>query len=111
MNDEGAYREAVAHFEETLVPAVASGEVDPLAAWTDYGRRLAELTLEGRTVSIDTSGRAEPYVSPADPGALVLHLPVRGSTALLVALPPDLSPAQRATYDWMVGGQQRRRDA
>lgn len=109
--DAGAYREAVAYFENTLVPQVASGESEPLAAWTEYGRRLAELATPGRTMAIDPTGRAAPYEAPAPEDALVLHLPkVAGGRALLVGLPRELSAAQRATYDWLVTGRLKLRD-
>jgi hypothetical protein len=60
-------------------------------------------------VSIDASGRAHPYESP-DLDRLVLHLPdQKGMKALLVGLPPELSSAQRATFDVLVAGKQRLR--
>jgi hypothetical protein len=102
-----AYREAVAYYSETLLPRVASGEVEPLAAWTEYGRRLAEALAPGRTVAIDATGRAHAW-ERHDAAALVLHVPAdEGARALLVGLPPELSPAQRATYDVLVAGKQR----
>lgn len=101
-----AYEEAVVYYRDTLVPSVAGGEVEPLVAWTEYGRKLAELTAPGRTVSIDPTGRAEPYESPVSPERLVLHMPeARKGRAHLVALPRKLSPAQRACYDWLVEGR------
>jgi hypothetical protein len=104
--DADAYGEAVRYFEQTLVPSIASGGAEPLEAWTEYGRRLAELTVPGRTVAVDASGRAGPYEAPAPPEALVLHLPdAPGGRALLVGLPRELSAAQRATYDWLVMGR------
>jgi hypothetical protein len=110
--DPGGYGEAVRYFEETLIPRVAADGVDPLAAWTEYGRRLAELSAPGRTVSVDSTGRASPYAPPAPPDALVLHMPqVAGGRALLVGLPRTLSEAQRATYDWLVLGRQKLRDS
>jgi hypothetical protein len=108
--DPGAYGQAVRYFDETLIPSIASGE-EPLSAWTEYGRRLAELSAPGRTVSVDQTGRASPYTPPAAPDALVLHLPqVASGRALLVGLPRALSEAQRATYDWLVLGRQKLRD-
>jgi hypothetical protein len=102
-----AYEAAVAYYTETLIPEVASGRTDPLVAWTDYGRRLAEALVPGRTVSIDETGRAYPYERHV-PGWLVLHLPEdKSARALLVGLPPVLSDAQRATYDVLVAGKQR----
>jgi hypothetical protein len=101
------YQTAVAYYTETLLPEVAKGEGDPLAAWTEYGRRLAEALTSGRTVAIDRSGRAGPF-ERADREQLVLHLPDDSSArALLVGLPPSLSAAQRATYDVLVAGKQR----
>lgn len=105
--DADAYARAVRHYREELVPAVAGGEGDPLAAWTEYGRTLATLTASGRTVSLDPTGRAVPYEAPVDRDHLVLHLPDQKNVrALLVALPRELSPAQRASYDWLVTGRQ-----
>lgn len=108
QDDAGAYEQAVAYYTHTLVPDVAAGDVDPLVAWTEYGRRLAELSAPGRTLSLDPEGRAEAYEAPAAPDRLVLHLPdgSRGR-ALLVALPRDPSPAQRAAYDLLVEGRQK----
>jgi hypothetical protein len=94
-----------------LVESIASGGVAPLDAWTEYGRRLAELTAPGRTVAIDATGRSRPYQPPNTSDDLVLHLPrASGGRALLVALPKDLSDAQRATYDWLVAGRLKMRD-
>jgi hypothetical protein len=107
-NPDG-YRSAVTYYRETLIPAVAEGTEPPLEAWTEYGRMLAETLSPGRTVSIDASGRAHPYESP-DLDRLVLHLPdQKGTKALLVGLPPELSSAQRATFDVLVAGKQRLR--
>jgi hypothetical protein len=101
-----AYEQAVTYYRDTLVPSVAGGDVDPLAAWTEYGRRLAELLTPGRTVSIDSTGRAEPYDAPPDPDRLVLHMPdTKKGRALLVALPRELSEAQKACFDWLVRGR------
>lgn len=104
--DRAGYGAAVEYYKETLLPRVADPAVDPLAAWTDYGRHLASLRAQGRTVSIDTTGRAAAYASPVDRSSLVLHLPDdRKRPALLVGLPGELSAAQRATYDWLVSGR------
>jgi hypothetical protein len=108
--DPAAYAEAVAYYRDTLIPEVASG-AEPLAAWTRYGRRLAEATAAGRTVSVDGTGVAHPWTDPPDPEHLVLHLPDdAGRPALLVGLPAEPSPAQRATYDVLVSGRQKPRD-
>jgi hypothetical protein len=101
------YQSAVSYYTQTLLPDVAERRRDPLLAWTEYGRRLAEALAPGRTVAVDQTGRARPYDSSAVV-SLVLHLPDDGGArALLVALPRRLSPAQRATYDLLVAGRQR----
>ena len=48
--DADAYESAVAYYRDTLIPEVASGAVNPLGAWTEYGRRLADALAPGRTV-------------------------------------------------------------
>jgi hypothetical protein len=104
------YAEAVGFYRDTLIPEVASGGGDPLAAWTEYGRRLAVALAPGRTVAVDTSGRAHPYAAPSPRDHLVLHLPEgKGGRAILVGLPAELTPAQRATYDILVAGKQKLR--
>lgn len=102
-----AYETAVAYYRDTLIPEVADGTVDPIEAWTEYGRRLATALAPGRTVSIDETGLAHEYRG-ASPDRLVLHLPEeKGARALLVGLPPTLTDAQRATYRVLVDGKQR----
>jgi hypothetical protein len=106
--NRGAYEEAVRHYEEIVVPGIASGALDALDAWTEYARRLAELIAPGRTAAIDESGRALPYEPGSWREKLVLHLPHAGSgRALLVALPREPSEAQRATCEWLVLGRQK----
>lgn len=105
--DADAYGKAVEHYERVLLPAVADDEGDPLEAWQAFGRRLAELTAEGRTVEVDPSGRSHAHDPPASLDRLVLHLPHdTGERALLVSLPLELTRAQRATYDLLVRGKQ-----
>lgn len=111
LKDENSkgYDAAVGYYRETLIPSVATGQADPLDAWTEYGRTLAEAVTPGRTVSIDRTGWARSYEGPSQDD-LILHLPDDTATrALLVGLPPELSPAQHATYDVLVSGKQRRR--
>ena len=109
-NPDG-YAKAVAYYKDTLLPSVAGGEADPLEAWTEYGRRLAESLAPGRTVAVDGTGRAHPYHAPAPRDHLVLHIPEgKGGRALLVGLPAELTPAQRATYDVLVSGKLKLRD-
>lgn len=110
LADPEGYAAAVAYYRDTLIPEVASGEGDPIAAWTEYGRTLAEAVSPGRTVAVDATGRAHAYRAPAPRDHLVLHLPeAKGSRALLVGLPAEISPAQRATYDVLVSGKQKPR--
>ncbi len=97
------FRRALAYFEERLIPAVAEEGSDPLAEWLEYGRVLASLSTPGRTVSIDRTGRASDYARPVAPDAVVLHLPENASQrAIVLGIPPTLSPAQRASYDLLV---------
>ena len=107
VNPSG-YETAVQHFQEVLVPTIASGEAEPLGAWREYGRLIAELTGPGRTLAIDRSGLGEPYSPQAPMDRLVIHLTdARGTKGILISLPPDPSPAQLATYHLLVQGKQR----
>jgi len=104
-NPDG-YDSAVTYYRETLLPAVAEGTSAPLDAWTEYGKRLAEALMPGRTVSIDETGRSHSYEGPSLE-RLILHIPTGKGRALLVGLPAELSPAQRATYNVLVAGKQK----
>lgn len=107
INPEG-YGRAVTHFQEVLVPSIASGRVQPLEAWREYGRLLAELAGPGRAVGVDETGRAQPFSPDCPMDRLVLHIPEeRGKQATLVSLPPNPSTAQRATFELLVRGKQR----
>lgn len=102
-----AYRRAVEYYETRLIPAVAAEGSDPITEWLEYGRVLATLTAEGRTLQIDPSGRARDFAVPVAADTLVIHLPTAaGEPVLVVGLPTKLSPAQRATYDLLVSGLQ-----
>ena len=106
-----AYREAVAYYENDLVPSIAVAGDDPLTAWQDFGCRVAELTVTGTPIEIDATGRSLPYTPPTPADRMVLHIPqgTKGC-ALVVGLPPELSAAQLATYDLLVGGRQKLRN-
>jgi hypothetical protein len=102
-NDAEAFRRALRYFDETLIPAVAADGSDPVAEWLEYGRLLASLTTPGRAVQIDPGGRAREYARPVPADALVLHLPDNAARpALVLGLPPRLTPHQRASYDLLV---------
>ncbi|MGW8265592.1 MAG: hypothetical protein ACWGSQ_04440 [Longimicrobiales bacterium] len=106
-NPEG-YDRAVKHFQSVLVPGIASGALEPLGTWREYGRLIAEEVASGTTVEIDEAGRSRPYSPDSPLDRLVLHLPdQRGMRAILVSLPPSPSPAQRATFELLVRGKQR----
>jgi hypothetical protein len=108
--DADKYEAAVEYYRERLIPEVASGAAEPLVAWTEYGRLLAESFTEGHTVRIDGTGKSHPYDVTAIADALLLHLPTGKGRAIVVGLPNELTPAQRATYDVLVAGKQRSRD-
>ena len=97
------FRRALRYFEETLIPTVADPASDPVAEWLEYGRMLAALAVPGRTVQIDAGGRAHDYARPVPLESMVLHLPENASRpALVLGIPPKLTPAQRASYDLLV---------
>lgn len=110
-HDEAAYQAAVAYYRDTLLVSIARDGTEPLAAWTEYGRRLAVLAGPGRTVALDPTGRSIEYQPPAPLDHLILHLPDdRRQKARLVGLPPELSAAQRAAYGWLVQGRNKLSD-
>ena len=112
QSDPEAYRAAVSYYQETLIPAVAAPDSEPLVEWRAYGLEIARLTAAGRTVAVDATGRARPFEEPCPEEAMVLHLPdQRGGRPLLVGLPASPSAAQMATYDWLVGGRRQLRQS
>jgi hypothetical protein len=106
-----AYTEAVAYYQNELVPSIAEAGDDPLMAWQQFGCRMAELIVTGTPIEIDTTGRRRPYAPPTPADRMVLHIP-QGSKgrALIIGLPPELSAAQLATYDLLVAGRQKVQD-
>ena len=106
-----AYGEAVAYYQNELVPSIAEAGDDPLMAWQQFRCRMAELTVTGTPIEIDTTGRRRPYAPPTPADRMVLHVP-QGSKgrALIIGLPPELSAAQLATYDLLVAGRQKMQD-
>ncbi len=110
-SDPDAYRTAVEYYRSELIPSIAEKGADPLTSWREYGCRLAELSTPGKPVEVDATGRTHAYQPPTLEDRMVLHIPegTKGR-ALVVGLPPELSPAQLATYDLLVVGRQRLRD-
>lgn len=99
--DPSAFETARTWYEETLVPSIEQGS-DPVNAWIEYGRRLGELTAPGPTFAIDASGKAREFTGHPD-GAFVIHLPTdTAAPALPLAVPRQLSPAQRASFDLLI---------
>jgi hypothetical protein len=107
--DEEAYRSLVARYEAEVVTPVAQGDRDPLEAWLAFGVTLAETAGgAGRTVVVDATGLAAPLDGAPTFDQLVLHLPdEKGSRALPVGLPPELTAPQRAAVDLLVNGKVR----
>ena len=102
--DPAAFERALAHFEHTLVPAVA-GDGDPLGEWLEYGRVLGSLVGAGRVVAIDGTGRAAEGDGAA-PDALLLHLPdAPEAPAVVLRCPRDATPAQAASMELLVLGR------
>ncbi len=106
--DAEAYQEMVARYQAEVVAPLAEGSGDPLLTWLEFGRALAQRTAPGRLVRVDATGRAEPVQEELSWGDLLLHLPdqPRGR-ALPVGIPPEPTPAQRATLDLLVTGRVR----
>lgn len=110
-SDPDAYRAAVEYYQDELIPSIAEKGADPLLSWREYGCRLAELTTPGKPVEIDTTGATHDYSPPTPDDRMVLHIPEGPKgRAIVVGLPPELSLAQRATYDLLVAGRQRLRE-
>lgn len=103
-NQARAFPEALAHYNEILVPNIAGGN-EPLREWLDYGRRLGQLSGVGKAVSIDETGKSRPLSD--DVRGLILYLPEDTAVpALPLAIPRDMSDAQRATFDLLVPRRQ-----
>ena len=106
QRDAGAFDDALRYFEEELTPAVA-GEADPLDAWAEYGRHLAEALGPGRTLELDSTGRGRPVRDLASARGLVVHLPDdAGTPAIVLRFPRQPSAPQRAAFELLVEGRQ-----
>ena len=88
-----------------MLPDLAEGE-DPVGAWIEYGRYLADLVSPGRAVAIDALGRADAWAPAGGGPLLVLHLPDdRTGAAQALVAPLEPTPAQRAAHDLLVLGR------
>jgi hypothetical protein len=100
--DPERFEEASRRYQDELEPAVAAGRVDPIAAWLDYGSWVAGSLARGRTLSIDSTGRARPFrtdVASPEVG-LLIHLPDdERAGAILLAIPREPTEPQRVTAD------------
>ena len=95
-----AFDQAVEHYEQTVLPALADAE--PLPVWLEYGRYLASLTAAGKVVGVDASGRAAQWTREA-PAGLVLFVPEDNAADVMVLSQPVApSPAQSATLTLLV---------
>lgn len=91
---------AIEHYEQRVLPALAGDE--PLSVWVEYGRFLASLDAEGRTVSIDAQGRASDWARGA-PAGLVLFIPDdTAADVMLLSQPVSPTDAQQATVKLLV---------
>lgn len=103
--DPAAFERCREHYERVLLPRVAKGSSDPIAEWITYGLRLAEESGAGRIVAVNPRGRALPFDESRRENYLILHIPEDPRTPVLViAMPRDLTPPQRATYELLVLG-------
>jgi len=103
--DSAAFEEASRRYREDLEPAIAAGEVDPISAWLEYGIWLAGRFADGRTLAIDSSGRARPFdpVSRAETGVMIVHVPEDDrAPATLLAMPSAPTAPQRETADLLL---------
>lgn len=101
--DAAGFAEATRRYEEDLVPAVAGGDADPVAAWAAYGAWLAQKLGPGRLVRLDESGLAVGADPDPLPGHVLLYLPDgSGRPAVPILMPADPSPAQQAALELLV---------
>ena len=102
--DAEGFAEATDRYAQELVPAAASEDTDPLVAWIDYARWLADRLAHGKAVVIDVTGRASQASGGPEPCMLLVHLPDEQTTRAMVLLAPrQLSEPQRETVKLLVG--------
>jgi hypothetical protein len=106
--DPDAYREMVERYQSEVVEVLAHTDQDPLLTWLEFGRALADRAAPGTLMLVDGTGRATPAPEVISHGDLLLQVPEdRRTRALPVAIPPEPTPAQRATLDLLVKGRVR----
>jgi hypothetical protein len=100
-----AFARALEHYEDTVLPALASGD-DAMAVWIEYGATIAAFTATGRLVAIDATGRSTPFAKPVGESLLVLHIPDDNAAPVFIAAAPlQPTPAQQATLDLLTGNR------
>ena len=98
--DAARFDEATRRYEEELVPALAKGTQDPIAAWAAYGSWLAHELSPGRLVRLDESGLATAADPRPLPGQVLLYLPEESrDPAVPIVRPVDPSPSQQAALE------------
>jgi hypothetical protein len=98
-NRPDVFADALHHYNNVLVPNIANGS-EPIREWVEYGRLLGELSGRGKSVQIDETGFAQPL---NELSGLLLHLPEDTAVpALALAVPRQLSDAQKATIQLLV---------
>lgn len=103
QKDAVLFDEATARYQETLVPALADGEIDPISAWVEYGAWLARKLATGRLVRLDESGFATNCEAAPAPGQVLLYLPdEKGESAIPLLQPVEPSVAQKAALGLLV---------
>ncbi len=106
--DPEGYREMVGRYQSEVVAVLAEGDRDPLLTWLEFGRALAAQAAPGTLMRVDGTGRATPAPDAISHQDLLLQVPDDGRTrALPVGIPPEPTPAQRATLELLVKGRVR----
>ncbi|MSR22010.1 MAG: hypothetical protein EXR92_00380 [Gemmatimonadetes bacterium] len=107
-----AYEEAVREYRTTVLEPIAEAGADPVQAWLEFGCRLAKRLHPGQAVVLNEAGRARPLEPPPGPDALILHVPEeRRARAMILGMPRELTPAQRAAVDLLALGKVKLQDA
>lgn len=98
--DRAAFDDASRRFASTVEPGITAGELDPVAAWVEYGAWMAARWNPGRLVGLDETGLARPAEPEPLPGHVLLFLPdAKGEAAIPILRPARPSPAQEAALE------------